>query len=90
MVVLRVYRVSSASRVSTVTMLLRDLIPGLNLPLYYFSWFQEFRDFLVFEGFQRLQGYTLAEGLKILGFLESLQCFKYFEGFKVFNAFVGF
>ena len=48
LVVLRISRVSSVSRVSNVTMLLRYSIPGLNLPLYYFSGFQEFREFLVF------------------------------------------
>ena len=37
----------------------------------------------MFEGFQRLQGYVMAEELKILGFLERLQCFKCFECFKV-------
>ena len=71
-------------------MLLRDSIPTLNLPLYYFSWFQEVREFLVYEGFQRLQRYTLVEGFKILGILESFLCFKCFECFKGFNAFVGF
>ena len=73
LVVLMVSRVSSVSRVSTVTMLLRDSIPGLNFPLYYFSGFQEFQ---VFEGFQRLQRTTLVEGFKILGILETYQCFK--------------
>ena len=50
LVVLKVYRVSSALSVSTVTMLLRDSFPGLNLPLHYFSGFQEIRVFPVFEG----------------------------------------
>ena len=74
-------------------MLLRDSIPGLNLPLYYFSEFQECREFLVFEGFQMFQRYTLVEGFKILGILDSFLCFKCFEGiecFEGFNAFVGF
>ena len=66
MVVLRVSRVSSILRVSTVTMLRRDSIPGLNSPLYYFSGFQEF---LVFEGFQRFLCYTLVQGFKVLGIL---------------------
>ena len=59
LVVLKVYRVSSALSVSTVTMLLRDSFPGLNLPLHYFSGFQEFRELPVFEGLQRLRRYTL-------------------------------
>ena len=59
LVVLRVYRVSSALSVSTVTMLLRDSFPGLNLPLHYFSGFQEIRVFPVFEGLERLRRYTL-------------------------------
>ena len=74
-----VSRVLGVSRVSTVKMLLQDSIPGLNLPLYYVS---GFREFLVFEGFQRLHKYTLVEGFKILGILESFQCFKCFKDFK--------
>ena len=90
MVVLRVSRVSSFSRVSTVTLLLRDSIPGLNLPLYYFTGFQEFQEFLEIEGFQMFRRYTLVEGFMILGILESSQCIKCFEGFKGFEGFNAF
>ena len=71
-------------------MLLRVSILGLNLPLYYFSGFQEFRDFLVFEGLHGLLRYTFVEVFKTLGISESFQCFKCFKGLKCFNAFVGF
>ena len=90
LIVFSVSRVSSVFRGSTVTMLLLDLITGLNWPLYYFSGFQEFREFLMFEGFQRLKRYTLVKGFRILGILERLHCFTSFEGIKGFNAFVGF
>ena len=40
LIVLIVLRALSVSRVLTVTMVLRDSIPSLNLPLYYFSGFQ--------------------------------------------------
>ena len=50
-------------------MLLRESIPALNLRLCYFSGFQGFREFRVFEGFKRFWGYRLVEGFKILVFL---------------------
>ena len=65
---------SSVPRISTFIILLRDSIPGLNLPLYYFTGFQEF---LVFEGFHLR--YTLVQGFKVLGILESFQYFKCFR-----------
>ena len=75
-----VSRVSSVSRVSTVTMLLRESVPGLNFPLYYFSGFQVFREFLVFQVFQRSRGYTLLQGLKIFFIFDGSLHLKFFEG----------
>ena len=49
-------------------MLLRESIPALNLRLCYFSGFQGFREYRVFEGLKRFRGYRLEEGFKILVF----------------------